>query len=733
MLKQRKYPRRVFVRQHDEKDCGPACLCSVSEVYGRHLPIARARQLAGTDMHGTTVYGMAKAAKELGLEAIPLKGAPADLEREWNSGRVSLPMIAHTITPNGTQHYVVALALRGDDLVLADPAHGKRIVSLDAFFAQWSGIAIALSGDLASEESYGSVSLAHLFGGLLRGNLALVVAAIVMSLILTAIGVACAFVFQYVIDGVVLRAEKTSGMVLAGELARVCICVAVLYVVQSLITCIRAYVVSLFSNRLDLKIASDFYAKLISLPLDFFCSRRTGEILSRFNDAAKIREAVSSISLTATIDVALVLVGVIVLFAVSASLACIAVILFCLYACLALLWLGRLKSANASLMEANALLQSHLKEIVDGIETVKVFGAESAAKEEMASKLNDLLKNALRTNLLVANQSAVVSLLCSLATVAILWVGASEVLAGSLTLGALITFNALVGFFMDPVERLVGLQPDIQAAVVAFRRLGDINDLQSEEISDTEDGAGFTVEDASLVFKDVRFCYGSREDVLRGVSLSILPGEKVAIIGESGSGKTTLVKLALGLLHVNEGYVEVGGANVAMLGKRVLRQHVSYLSQEPFLFSGTVEDNIRLGNPRASKEEFLRVCDLCCVTEFVESMPMGFATRVGERGAALSGGQKQRIALARVLLRNSRIVILDEATSNLDPETEDKVMKGVLEGVGDTTCILVSHRLSTIRRCDRIILMRQGEIVEEHVGGYQQLSDDSISRSQSNG
>lgn len=721
------------MRQHDEKDCGPACLCSVSEVYGRHLPIARARQLAGTDMHGTTVYGMAKAAKELGLEAIPLKGTPADLEREWNSGRVSLPMIAHTITPNGTQHYVVALALRGDDLVLADPAHGKRIVSLDAFFAQWSGIAIALSGDLASEESYGSVSLAHLFGGLLRGNLALVVAAIVMSLILTAIGVACAFVFQYVIDGVVLRAEKTSGMVLAGELARVCICVAVLYVVQSLITCIRAYVVSLFSNRLDLKIASDFYAKLISLPLDFFCSRRTGEILSRFNDAAKIREAVSSISLTATIDVALVLVGVIVLFAVSASLACIAVILFCLYACLALLWLGRLKSANASLMEANALLQSHLKEIVDGIETVKVFGAESAAKEEMASKLNDLLKNALRTNLLVANQSAVVSLLCSLATVAILWVGASEVLAGSLTLGALITFNALVGFFMDPVERLVGLQPDIQAAVVAFRRLGDINDLQSEEISDTEDGAGFTVEDASLVFKDVRFCYGSREDVLRGVSLSILPGEKVAIIGESGSGKTTLVKLALGLLHVNEGYVEVGGANVAMLGKRVLRQHVSYLSQEPFLFSGTVEDNIRLGNPRASKEEFLRVCDLCCVTEFVESMPMGFATRVGERGAALSGGQKQRIALARVLLRNSRIVILDEATSNLDPETEDKVMKGVLEGVGDTTCILVSHRLSTIRRCDRIILMRQGEIVEEHVGGYQQLSDDSISRSQSNG
>ena len=398
------------------------------------------------------------------------------------------------------------------------------------------------------------------------------------------------------------------------------------------------------------------------------------------------------------------------LFAISWHLAMVALILFCLYFAVMFLCARRLEDGNRKLMEDNAQLQSCLKESIDGIETVKTFGQESAAFEKAVSLFEAAINQNFRLSLLVANQGAIVGLLYSLATVAILWLGVSEIVGGNMTLGALITFNALVGFFMEPVQRVVGLQPEIQSALIALQRLNDVNDLDLEDVENGNDDVDMF---QPIEFDNVDFRYGARELVFSGINLSISPGEKIALVGESGSGKTTLAKLLLGFFSPEKGSIAIGGVYINDISRKYLRNNISYLSQEPFLFCGTIRDNIRFGNMEATDEDFRRVCDMCKITEFIERMGVGLDFMIEEGGGNLSGGQRQRIAFARVMLRNPRILILDEATSNLDSLTESAIVENIFRATRGMTCILIAHRLSTIAACDRIMLLEHGAITEE--------------------
>lgn len=715
-MRKRRLNRRLFVKQHDETDCGPACLCSVCAFYGVHLALARARQLAGSDLQGTNVYGMVHAATSLGFRAEALAGSREELEKAWETGEIQFPTIVHIVTHHGMEHYVVVLNYEKGKVVVADPAVGKRMLAADDFFCSWTGVVVALSPSDRLEPGLDENSPIRVVARLARHNAATIVATILLSLILTAIGVITAFIFQYIIDDIVMRVYEVDVEVLMSSLAAVCCFAAVLYIVQSALTCVRAYGVARLANRLDVELLLGFCRRLASLPVSFFGTRKTGEILSRFGDAAKIRDAVSSIVLSAIIDSILILAGVVVLFLLSWQLAAVAVALFCSYAIVAMAFSRRLEEGSRALMEGNAQLQSHLKESIDGAETIKVFGREKWVLEKTERRLHGVVRQNLRLSVTVANQEAIVGLLYSLATIVMLWLGANAIIQGALTLGTLITFNALVGFFMEPVERLVGLQPEIQAALVALRRLNDVNDLEPEDLESGRGDLDFT---QPILLDSVSFRYGMREQVLSGVGLRIAPGEKIAIVGESGSGKTTLAKLMLALYPPEGGSIDVGGMRMSEVGKRSLRDNVAYLSQNPFLFAGTIAENIVLGKRDVPEGEFQKVCDLCRVTEFVRRMPAGFDTVVEEGGSNLSGGQRQRIALARVLLRNTPVIILDEATSSLDSISEQAVLRGIFELADEATCIFITHRLSAIALCDRVVLMEDGRVVE--TGDHEEL------------
>lgn len=702
--------RSLRVRQRDEKDCGPACLCAVCEYYGLHLSLAKARQLAGTDMQGTNMLGLVQAAEVLGFEAVPLAGDSDQLEEACSAGEVIFPAIAHTITPEGMQHYVVVLNVGQNRILLADPAVGKRSMDKALFYSQWTGVLVCLKkkGELCG--GFETIKPLALLMRLIKGNKAVIVAALVMSLLLTGAGIASAFIFQLIIDDVVMRLTSVDTAILISSLTEICAIVVLIYVIQAILTSARSYCVASFAKKLDTNVMMGFYQRLVFLPLSFFGTRKTGEILSRFGDAAKIRDAVSSVALSAIIDCVLIIVGVVVLFAISWHLAMVALILFCLYFAVMFLCARRLEDGNRKLMEDNAQLQSCLKESIDGIETVKTFGQESAAFEKAVSLFEAAINQNFRLSLLVANQGAIVGLLYSLATVAILWLGVSEIVGGNMTLGALITFNALVGFFMEPVQRVVGLQPEIQSALIALQRLNDVNDLDLEDVENGNDDVDMF---QPIEFDNVDFRYGARELVFSGINLSISPGEKIALVGESGSGKTTLAKLLLGFFSPEKGSIAIGGVYINDISRKYLRNNISYLSQEPFLFCGTIRDNIRFGNMEATDEDFRRVCDMCKITEFIERMGVGLDFMIEEGGGNLSGGQRQRIALARVMLRNPRILILDEATSNLDSLTESAIVENIFRATRGMTCILIAHRLSTIAACDRIMLLEHGAITEE--------------------
>lgn len=294
-------------------------------------------------------------------------------------------------------------------------------------------------------------------------------------------------------------------------------------------------------------------------------------------------------------------------------------------------------------------------------------------------------------------------------TVAILWLGFYMALSGQVTVGSVMTFYALLAYFTEPIKNLIGLQPTIQTAFVAADRLNDILDLHSEEIE--EGGETLPVID-TLAFQNVDFRYGNRELTLEDISFTISKGEKIAIVGESGSGKTTLAKLLLRFYEPERGSILLNGGDVKELDLYALRRAVAYVDQNTFLFSDTIKNNLKLGNAEATDAEIEQVCKISRADEFIGKLPLGYDTPLDENGMNLSGGQRQRLAIARALLKKPQLLILDEATSNLDTITEASIKNTISQVNSDTTCMIIAHRLTTIRNCDRIYVMEHGRIAE---------------------
>lgn len=713
----KKKTRKCFVKQRDRKDCGPACLCSISAFYGASIPLAKAREAAKTDLNGTNAYGMIAGAEELGFSSEALSGSFEEFLTCLERSEFSLPVIAHTITEESLDHYIVIfdIDIENDRAVVNDPGKGRLILSIDAFKEAWTGVLITMEPktELVSIECQ---RLAPLAIKLLKKNMALVLWVVFCSAVITGVGIAGAFLFQFVIDGIVAQFGRVQGTDLLNLLAQVCLVVCALNALGSGLSIARGVCLASLANKLDASIMLDFYTHLIKLPMSFFGTRKTGEILSRFSDSSKIRDAISTVAFTALIDAAMLVFGSILLWQISWPLACVAYCLFLLYSVLVIVYHRRLERNNQELMENNSQLVSYLKESVDGIETIKSLGCENTVTDRTTSKFYATIRKAYAQSVMTNNQSAYIGLFTSIATVIILWGGVVGIYNGVLTLGELIAFNSLLSYFLNPLGNIVGLQPQIQSALVAFNRLCDVNDLDIEDVN-----LGSRLEDNpfSIDIQNLSFSYGNRGEVLHSISLHALPGERIALVGESGSGKTTLAKLLMSFYEPDSGCIKVGSLELCTLKKSDYRSLVSYLSQDAFFFADTIRNNLKFGFPEASDEDIESVCKKCMLEDLLQDLPMGLDTQMEEAGLNFSSGQRQRIALARALLKKPRLLILDEATSNLDSITEQAIMESVFNVKSDTTCVIIAHRLSTISSCDRIIVIHDGRVEEE--GNHQSL------------
>ena len=687
------------ILQNDETDCGPACLAAIFGKYGLKVSIAKIRDIAGTDRQGTSACGLVKVIEHYGFEQ---KVVEAD--KNALTQKLPLPAIAHVVIDNTLLHYVVITKIKDNTVVVSDPAKGSVRYKKEDFLKIWTNVLILIAPTKESQKGNKKESTLSSFFRLLISQKWLLLRIFILSMILTSIGIITSFYYQVLMDNIVpsLSIEMLN-YVSAITLS--------LFLVQICLNFFRGLLIVKLEQNIDIPIMLGYYNHALILPMKFYSMRDTGEIISRFNDASSIRDIVSEASLTIMMDTIMAVVGAVVLFNSNRLLFLISVVMLILYGIIVFVYNKPIKKINRKIMEMNSKVTSQFVETINGIETIKAFNQEDNEKEKTDKLYKKFLKKVFNGGVLSLSQQTITMFVAVVGELVILWVGVAYVIKGELTLGELITFNALLGYFIEPIKNLINLQPSIQTAVVAADRLGEILDITPEynyEHEQLNDKIRFD----KISISNLDFRYGTRELVLKDINLEICRGEKIAFVGESGSGKTTLANLLVRLYEQEKGSIKLDSIDIREFSIKQIRDNISYISQNTFLFSGTIRENLLFGNSDVSDDDISQVCKICELEEYINSLPLKFNTRIEENGKNLSGGQKQRLAIARALLKKPEILIMDEATSNLDYVTERSIEKTINNFSKNMTTIIIAHRLSTIKDCDKILVLRNGQIVE---------------------
>ncbi|QHT65263.1 peptidase domain-containing ABC transporter [Rhodocytophaga rosea] len=696
----------VKIKQHDITDCGAACLTSIAAHYKLRLPIARVRQYTSTDTKGTNVLGLVQAATGLGFTAKGVKGTFESLFK------IPTPAIAHVVMQGGLHHFVVIYGVTKQYIIVMDPADGKKHNLLhEEFKKQWSGVLVILMPGSDFKKGNEKKTIFSRFYSLIRPHKSILIQALVGALIYTVLGLSTSLYVQKIVDHV-LPSGNYNLMNLMGVL------MIVLLLIQVFIGSFKGIFALKTGQQIDAGLILGYYKHLLTLPQHFFDTRRTGEIISRVNDAVKIRFFINDVALNLIVNVCIVVFSFALMFSYYWKLALITLCVLPLYTLVYFIVNAINRKQQRKVMEHTAELESQLVESINAAGTIKRFGVESYANLKTETKFIALLRNVYGSNLnsLFASQAS--EFISRLFTIILLWAGAFFVLENLLTAGELLSFYALLGYLTGPATSLIGMNKTIQEALIAADRLFEIMDLEREE---RENKIEMTPEmSGDIQFSDVCFRYGSRAAIFENLTLSIPAGKVTAIVGESGSGKSTLMSLLQNMYPLTGGNISIANHSIKHISHQSLRKIVSVVPQKVDLFSGTVIENIAVGVFQPDMKRILRICHDLGITQFVEKLPNGFLSQLGENGANLSGGQRQRIAIARALYREPEILIMDEATSSLDTLSEKYVQKTIEKlRAAHKTVIIISHRLSSIMHADKIIVLESGKVTEE--GTHQQL------------
>ena len=696
----------TLIKQHDMRDCGAACLASVAGHYGLQLPIAKIRQLCHTDKRGTNALGLIQGLEQMGFNA---KGVKASLE---NLPQAPLPAIAHTIFKEQYQHYVVIYKIYKGKISVMNPAYGKiETYTTEEFAKIWTGILILLEPNEYFEQRNEKTSLYQRFYQLIQPHRSILLQALVGAIFYTILGLSTSIYIQKITDYVLVDGNRR----LLNLLSLIMI---VLLLFQIFLGVMKSVLTLQTGQKIDKYLILGYYKHLLKLPQRFFDTMRVGEIISRVNDAVKIRTFINDVSIQIVVNVFIVLFSFALMFTYYWKLALIVALVIPFYLGIYAItnWLN--KKVERRMMEESAELESHLVESLNAVKTIKQFGAEIYANNKTDIHFSTLLKTIYKSvlnSLFSGNASEFVS---RVFTIVLLWVGAGYVIDREITPGELLSFYALIGYFTSPVSQLIGMNKSIQNALIASDRLFEIMDLEQEEVTDKIELTAEQI--GNINFENVTFSYGSRREVFKDFSCVIQKGKTTAIVGESGSGKTTLATLIQNLYPVNSGKITIGDYEVQYLSHYSLRTLIGVVPQQIDLFSGNVIENIAFGEDFPDMQRVIDLTKQLGIISFIEQLPNGFQTHLGENGSQLSGGQRQRIAIARALYKNPEILILDEATSSLDTDSE-QVIQATLNELKRTgkTLIVIAHRLSTIAHSDTILVLKNGQLIEQ--GTHQEL------------
>jgi ABC-type bacteriocin transporter len=702
------FKKKHYRQQVDMRDCGVAALAMVFGYYGSYYSLASLREKAKTTADGTTALGLVKVAEELGFETRAFRADRTLFDLEG----VTYPLIVHVIKDGRLPHYYVVYKKDKKYLYIADPDPKVKMTKLtiEEFEKEWTGIVIALAPTPAYQPSKEKKNGLLDFVPLLFKQRQLVLHIVLATLLVTLINIVGSYYLQSIIDTYVPNQMKQTLSVISLGLI-------VVYILQQVLTYAQDYLLLVLGQRLSIDVILSYIKHVFQLPMSFFATRRTGEVVSRFTDANRIIDALASTLLSIFLDLSIVLILSVVLFSQNAHLFFLTILLLPIYAVIIFAFMKPFERLNNETMEANSVLSSSIIEDINGIETIKSLTSERSRYQKIDSEFVDYLKKSFAMSKAESLQKGLKHLAQLILNVLVLWLGAYLVMKQELSLGQLITYNTLLVYFTGPLENLINLQTKLQAARVANTRLNEVYLIDSE-FAEKKPLQKREALDGDLVFEGVDYKYGFGANVLTDISLTIKKGSKVSFVGISGSGKTTLAKMMVNFYQPNKGTIRLGGTDIQQVDKTMLRQQINYLPQQPYVFNGTILENLLLGaREGTSQEDILRAVEIAGIREDIERMPLNYQTELTTDGMGISGGQRQRIALARALLTDAPILILDEATSSLDILTEKKIVDRLM--ALDKTIIFIAHRLTIAERSEKVFLMDQGRLKEE--GSHEEL------------
>lgn len=692
-----------IIKQHSEEDCGAASLATISKHYGKTFTISRCREVVGTGQQGTTLLGLKQGAEALGFNTRAVK---APLEA-INKQAIPLPAIIHW----KGYHWVVLYGKKGKKYIVADPGVGIRYLEPKGLVEAWTGgVMLLLEPDpirffnqIDEKEKIGSI------GRFLRRIMpyhAIIAQTFLLNIFLGLLSLASPFLMQILTDDVLVRGDTQL-------LGRVAIAVGVMHLISSSLRLAQSNLIAHFSQRLQLGLIFDFGRKILGLPLTYYESRRSGEVVSRLEDIQEINQLISQgvVQLPSQFFIALISLSFMLFYSVKLTAVAGIVAIFMTLSTIAFLPALQQKIRNVLVLSAEN--QGVLVETFKGAITLKTTAAAPQFWEEFQHRYSRLANTTFRTIQIIFVNNIFSNFVANIGSLVLLWFGSRLVIDGQLTIGMLLAFNSMNGNFTTFIRTGLGFVDELTRTQTALQRLSEVIDATSENSGKAQKPWAKIPDNANIVCHQLNFHHAGRIDLLEDFCLTIPGGKVVALIGKSGCGKSTLAKIIAGLYVPQSGNIRLGNYNQQDLSLDCLRQQVVLVPQDAHFWSRSILENFRLGNPYLTFDQIVTACKITGADEFIAKLPEKYQTILGEFGSNLSGGQRQRLAIARAIVNNPSILILDESTGALDPVSETEVLESILADRQGQTTIMISHRPPVIQRADWIVLLEEGQVKQQ--------------------
>jgi len=709
-------PFRLY-HQHDRMDCGPTCLRMVAKHYGRKYTLESLRKKSGINREGVSLLGISEAAENIGFRTVGVKLTPEQLFKE-----APLPCIVFW----NQQHFVVLYKVKGDKVYIADPAAGKVVYSKKEFLKNWlnnkidrqdNGIVLLLYTTPKffeqRHEQRDRLDFTRLFEYLkpyksLLGQLALGLGVgSILQLIFP-------FLTQSIVDiGINTRDLNFIYIILIAQI--------MLFVGRTGVEFIRSWILLHMSTRINISILSDFLIKLMKLPMPYFDAKMTGDIMQRMEDHVRIQNFLTSQTLSTLFSFVNLLVFAVVLAYYNMLIFTVFLVSSILYIGWVLLFLKKRAELDHKRFGISSGDQSNVIQLIQGMQEIKLTNSEKQKRWEWERFQAKLFHYRVKNLSLNQYQQAGAFFINEGKNIGITFLAAVAVVNGQLTLGAMMAIQYIIGQLNSPIQQIIGFVQSTQDAHLSLERLNEIHKQEDEE----PENKSFVYElpaMKSIEVSNLSFTYpgAGNEPVLNDIHLSIPEGKTTAIVGMSGSGKTTLLKLLLKFYPLDNGDIRIGSTNLDLISHRIWRKNCGVVMQDGFIFSDNIARNIAVGEEQPDMVKLKHAVKVANIHEFVDSLPLGFNTKIGQEGNGISQGQRQRMLIARAVYKNPEYIFFDEATNALDANNEKVIMENLHEFFENRTVVVVAHRLSTVKKADNIVVLDEGKIIEE--GTHQELT-----------